>query len=71
MIDVHHLTKSLKNELTKQFQIDFGVTATWLNSGSPLKYPLENVLFFKKQLCDRESVIIDDTPYQKLYPMNE
>lgn len=71
MIDVDYLKESLTNELKKHFQLEFGVSATWLNSGSPLKYPLENVLFFKKPVCDSKSIIIDDTPYQNLYPMNE
>lgn len=51
--------------------MEFGVSATWLNCGSLLKNPLEKVLFFEKPLHDSKSIILDDTPYQNLYPMNE
>lgn len=69
-IDVEHLKKSLKNELEKQFGLDFDVSATWQNNGL-LRNPLENVLFFKKPLHNSKSIILDDTPYQNIYPMNE
>lgn len=47
----------------------FGVSTTWLNCGSPIKNPLSNVLFFKKP--HDKQIILDDTEYQNLYPMNE
>jgi len=70
-IDVENLKESLKNELQKQFGIEFGVTATWLNCGYPLINPLEKVLFFKKPLYNNTSVVFDDTQFQNVYPMNE
>lgn len=70
-IDVENLKQNLKNELQKQFGIEFGVTATWLNCGYPLINPLEKVLFFKKPLSHNDSIILDNTPYQNIYPMNE
>lgn len=51
--------------------MEFAVSATWLNCGFSLKNPLENILFYKKPLCDSASIILDDTPYQNLYIMNE
>lgn len=70
-IDIVNLNKCLKNELEKQFGMEFGVSATWLNCGSALKNPLEKVLFFKKPVNGSKSITFDDTPYENLYPMNE
>jgi len=70
--DIENLKLSLKNELEKQYPLHFGISATWLNCGSSLKNPLEKVLFFKKPSCNNnKSIVLDDTPYQNLYPMNE
>jgi len=71
LFDIEHLKISLKNELENTFEIEVGITATWLDFGLSLKNPLEKVLFFKKPLYDNQSVIVDDTPYQNVYPMNE
>lgn len=70
-IDIENLKQNLQNELEKQFGIEFGITTTWINCGSPLKNPLENVLFFKKSSDNNTSIIFDDTPYQYVFPMNE
>lgn len=70
-LNVENLKKSLQKELENKFELEFGITTTWLNCGSSLKNPLEKVLFFKKPLCEDESIVLDDTPYQNLYPMNE
>jgi len=70
-IDIVNLKECLKNELEKQFGMEFGVSATWLNCGSALKNPLEKVLFFKKPLSGSKSITFDETSYENLYPMNE
>lgn len=67
--DIEDLKQNLKNELEKKFGIQFGISTTWLNCGTPIRNPLEKVLFFKKILQDK-SIMLDDTPYQDLYPMN-
>lgn len=69
--NVENLIQSLKNELKNQFGMEFGISVTWLNCGSLSKNPLEKVLFFKKPLHDNKSIILDNTQYQNLYPMNE
>lgn len=51
--------------------MEIGISATWLSCGSPSKNPLEKVLFFKKPSQDSKSIVLDDTSYQTLFPMNE
>lgn len=68
--NVESLKQNLKSELENKFGVEFGITATWLNCGSPSNNPLENVLFFKKP-CDNKPIILDDKQYHFLYPMNE
>lgn len=70
-IDAENLKLILKNLLEKQFGMEFGISATWLSCGSSLKNPLEKVLFFKKPSHESKSIVLDDTAYQYLYPMNE
>lgn len=71
LLDVESLKKSLKNKLENQFGMGFGVTAIWLTCGLHLKNPLENVIFYKRPICDDQLIMLDDTPYHNLYPMNE
>lgn len=71
LLDIESLKKNLKDELEKQFGIGFGVTAIWLTCGFHQKNPLEKVIFYKRPICDDKLIMLDDTPYHNLYPMNK